>query len=237
MIATCPHCQKKLKLSPKIEDGLKALSPGKSLRISCPQCGGAVLLDAGLLAAAPQAPTKTPDAPMPRPTNQQITPPPPPDLSGLSNNVYEGKEIIEDVPKVLILMPDSPDCRLITEAMEALGYQPSFVQSAEDAMEKMQFINYASVILHSHYEGSSLENGDFHQFMRAMSMNKRRYIFYILIGPEFHTLYGLEALAYSANLVVSDKDLPQLAVILRTAIPQYEGMFGAIMQEMSVLGR
>ena len=164
-------------------------------------------------------------------------PPPPPDLSGLSNNASVHKGTVEDIPKVLILMPDSPNRRLIIEAMEALGYQPSFSLSAEDAMEKMQFVNFASVILHSHYEGPSLENGVFHRFMRDMSMNKRRYIFYILIGPEFHTLYDLEALAYSANLVVSDKDLPQLTIILRTAIPQYEAMFGAIMQEMSVLGR
>ena len=174
---------------------------------------------------------------MPRPTHQQVTPPPPPDLSGLNNNTYEGKEVIQDIPKVLILMPDSPNCRLITEALEALGYQPSFAQSAEDAMEKMQFINYASVILHSHYEDCPLDNGVFHQFMRAMSMNKRRYIFYILIGPEFHTLYNLEALACSANLVIKDQDLSQLATILHKAIPQYESMFGAIMQEMNALGR
>ena len=237
MIAHCPHCQKKLQLSPNVESGLRMLSPGKSLRITCPKCGEAILLDASVL-EAPQAAAKTTDAPpKPRPTNQQVTPPPPPDLSGLNNNVYEGKTIIEDIPKVLILMPDSPNCRLITEALETLGYQASFVQSAEDAMEKMQFINYASVVLHSHYEDSPLEKGIFHQFMRDMSMSKLRYIFYILIGPEFHTLYGLEALACSANLVVNEKDLPQLAIILRTAIPQYEGMFGAIMQEMSVLGR
>jgi CheY-like chemotaxis protein len=237
MIAICPHCQKKLKIGPKIESSLRMLSPGKSLRINCPQCGDAILLDANSMLTDAQAPVKTADSPTPRPTNQQVKPPPPPDLSGLSNNAYEGKGTIEDIPKVLVLMPDSPNCRLITETMEALGYQLSFVQSAEEAMEKMQFVNYASVILHSHYEGSALENGLFHQFMRAMNMSKRRYIFYILIGPEFHTLYGMEALACSANLVINDQDLPQLAIILRTAIPQHEGMFGAIMQEMNVLGR
>lgn len=146
--------------------------------------------------------------------------------------------MIEDIPKVLILMPaDSPDCLLVTEAMEALGYQSSLVESAEEAMGKMQFVNYASVILHSHYEGSTLEKGAFHKFMRAMQMNKRRYIFYILIGPEFHTLYDLQALACSANLVVNDQDLSQLTLILRKAIPQYEEMFGMIMQEMHTLGR
>ena len=145
--------------------------------------------------------------------------------------------MVEDIPKALILMPDSPDLRLVTEALEALGYQPSFVQSAEEAMEKMQFITYASVILDSRYEGSTLENGAFHQFMRTMQMSKRRYIFYLLIGPEFHTLYDLQALACSANLVINSRDLSQLTLILRKAIPHYEAMFGAIMQELSTLGR
>ncbi len=235
MITDCPNCRKKLKLSPKIEDSLRLLSPGKSLRINCPQCGSAILLDTAML--SPETPPGTAASPRPPATSQQVTPPPPPDLSGLDTSSYEAKGVVEDIPKALILMPDSPDFHLITEAMEALGYQPSFVHSAEEAIEKMQFATYAAVILHSHYEGSSLEDGTFHQFIRAMNMNKRRYIFYMLIGPEFHTLYDLQALTCSANLVVNDQDLAQLALILRKAIPQYETMFGAIMQEMNTLGR
>jgi len=235
MTTQCPHCQKKLKLSPNIEEGLRLLSPGKSIRINCPQCGQAILLEAGML--TPEMSPATTEYSLPRPTHQKVVPPPPPDFSGLSKNMNDdGGGKVEDVPRVLILMPDSPDCRLVAEAMEALGYQPSFAQSAEEAMERMQFVNYASVILHSRYEGSALERGAFHQFMRTMNMNKRRYIFYMLIGPEFHTLYDLQALACSANLVVADKDLSQLALILGKAIPEYEGMFGAIMQETSVLG-
>jgi CheY-like chemotaxis protein len=233
MIVTCPHCQKKLKPSVKIEDNLRGLGSGKSLRISCPQCAGSILLDAGMLdsdmplhggnVAAPAA--RTP-----------VTPPPPPDLSALNTSQLEGKVMVEDIPKVLILMPDSSDYRLVTSAMEALGYQPCFAESAEEAMEKMQFIAYASVILHSGFEEGGFEKGKFHHFMRAMNMHKRRFIFYILIGPEFHTLYDLQALACSANLVVNDSELAQLAIILRTAIPQYEAMFGAIMQEINALG-
>jgi hypothetical protein len=103
-------------------------------------------------------------------------------------------------------------------------------------MEKMQFITYASVILHSRYEEGGLENGKFHQFMRAMNMHKRRLVFYILIGPEFNTFYDLQALACSANLVVNDREMAQLEMIVRTAIPQYEAMFGMIMQEINALG-
>ncbi len=146
--------------------------------------------------------------------------------------------MVEDIPKALILMPaDSPGSPVITEALENLGYQPFLVESAEEAIGKMQFVTYASVILHSHFEGSTLEKGAFHRFMRAMQMNKRRYIFYMLVGPEFHTLYDLQALACSANLVVNDKDLSQLPLILRRAIPQYEALFGMIMQEVHTMGR
>lgn len=235
MIVTCPHCQKKLKLSPKIEESLRQLSPGKSLRINCPQCGAPVLLDVAMLAAEMSSQAGAPSAP--RPAAQRVKPPPPPDLSGLNASQLEGKAMVEDIPKALLLTPESFDCQPLTAALETLSYQPSFVRSAEEAMEKMQFTNYSSVIHHSRYEGAGLEDGVFHHFMRAMNMNRRRYIFYILIGPEFHTLYDLQALACSANLVINERDLGQLAIILRTAIPQYEAMFGAIMQELSALGR
>lgn len=244
MITECPHCRKKLKLSPKIEEGLSQLGPGKSIRINCPQCAKTILLDAGMLAPGNSAATTTSPAdrqvapPTPGSPRPVVTPPPPPDLSGLKTaDEDDGEARVDDAPKALILMPDSPGCLLVAEALEGLGYQPSFVQSAEEAMEKMQFVTYASVILHSRHEGTILENSRFHQFMCAMNMHKRRYIFYILIGPEFHTLYDLQALASSSNVVVNDQDLSQLPLILRRTIPQYEGMFGAIMQETNVLDR
>jgi hypothetical protein len=228
MITTCPSCKKKLKLSPKIGEIVKALSPGRSYRINCPQCAGAILLEASML--NPEVSSGKPSLP-PLSPGKHIAPPPPPDLSGLSNSQLEGKAMVEDIPKALILMEDSPSRSRVIESIEALGYQAIFVQSAEEAMEKMQFVNYASVILHSRFEGAALEDGVFHKFMRDMRMNKRRYIFYILIGTEFSTLYDLQALANSANLVVNDQELPQLSLILRTAIPQYESMFAAIMSE------
>ncbi len=233
MIVTCPICQKKLKPSTKVEESLRGLGPGKSLRINCPQCGGSIPLDASMLDADISSPRGYDTSPAPR---MVVKPPPPPNLAALNTSQLEGKVMMEDIPRALILMPDSADRRLATAAMEALGYKPVFVQSPEEAMEKMQFITYASVILHSRYEEGGLENGKFHQFMRAMNMHKRRLVFYILIGPEFHTFYDLQALACSANLVVNDREMAQLEMIVRTAIPQYEAMFGMIMQEINALG-
>jgi len=57
--------------------------------------------------------------------------------------------------------------------------------------------------------------------------------FYILIGEEFSTLYDLEALSYSANLVVNTQEIPELLTVLRKAIPRYEELFGSLMAELN----
>jgi hypothetical protein len=101
----------------------------------------------------------------------------------------------------------------------------------------MQFVNFASVILHSDFEAGDMEQSSFHQFMRDMHRSKRRFIFYILVGMEFATLYDLEALANSANLVVNDREIPELLTILRKAIPSYEELFGSLMAEISAYSR
>lgn len=168
--------------------------------------------------------------------NQAVKPPPPPDTEWLKEGVFETEEAIEDIPQALIIMQEGKDRDKVAEAVESIGYQPSFADSAENAMEKMQFVNYASVIFYSQFEEKELEASTFHQFMRNMAMQKRRFIFYILIGPEFFTLYDLEALACSANLVVNDREIPQLLTILRKSIPQYEELFGTLMAEINAYG-
>ncbi len=134
-------------------------------------------------------------------------------------------------------MDSSSERDLIVDAIENIGYQPAFAESAEEAIEKMQFVQYAGVILHSKFGGRGLFDSPFHNFIRTMDMSKRRYIFYVLIGPEFKTLYDLQALAYSANLVVNVQEIDKFTTIIRKAIPQYEELFGPIMEEINAIGR
>lgn len=234
MTITCPHCTKKLKLNDKIQSKVSNLPPGESLRLKCPQCKNTIYVDENSL----------PDAVEGQPTaqntqqsgvrqNAQIQPPTPPDLTWLKEGVFEEEEVVEDIPQALILIEPGKEREKVAEAVQNIGYQPTFAESVEEAMEKMQFVNYAGVIYHSQFEDMGLNHSSFHKFMRTMGMQKRRFIFYILIGPEFYTLYDLEALANSANLVVNDKEIPQLFTILRKAIPQYEELFGTLMAEIN----
>jgi hypothetical protein len=226
MTVTCQNCTKILKLSNKIKKGIQQLAPGRLLRLPCPQCGEAIVLDGNSLrsrANSPESPAET----------AAVKPPSPPDITWLKEGTFEEEEVIEDIPQTLVLIKPGKARDKVTEAVESIGYQATFAESDEEAMEKMQFVNYASVILHSGFRAGGLEESPFHQFMRDMSMLKRRFIFYILIGPEFSTLYDLEALANSANLVVNNLEVTELLTILRKAIPQYEALFGPLMAEIS----
>ncbi len=226
MNITCKNCSKKLALSKKITKGLERLAPGRTLRLPCPHCQKALVLGHNIVSGSGGSSNKS-----------SINPPAPPDISWLKEGTFEEEEAVEDIPQTLILVQPGKNLDTIIKAVESIGYQASFAETSQEAIGKMQFVNFASVILHSNFERDELEQSSFHQFMRDMPMNKRRFVFYILVGKTFSTLYDLEALANSANLVVNDREIPELLTILRKAIPSYEDLFGSLMAEISAYSR
>ncbi len=238
MRVSCPNCGKQLKLPQKIKDSVKGLAAGKMITIKCPQCSGGISLSSNDAASDQSAPSLAgPAGKKEQKKVRFVTPPPPPDISWLKDGRYEGKDIIEDVPMALILMDEGTPRENVINALEGIGYKAELVESVQDAIEKIQFVDYACIVLHSHYESNGILTNVFHQHMCTMNMAKRRFIFYILIGKEFKTFYNLQALTYSANLVINDNEVPKTSVILRKAIPEYEELFGPIMEELRHHGR
>jgi len=228
MKIVCPHCQHVLRPAPaqeeKIRQSLSRLGPGKKLTLKCPGCQGTIRL-------AGSEPGPSPGQAVP------VRPPAPPELDWLTTGRFEGEEKVEDVPMALILSADDRRLGEVAESVKSVGYQVVTAANAEEAREKMRFVRFACVILDTELEGGDLSTSTFHRYMRNMAMERRRYIFYILLGPDFHTLYDLEALAHSANLVVNTADLKHFPVILRKAIPAYEELFGPFLEELSAYGK
>ena len=227
MITNCPQCRQTLRFSEaqrtKILQALEKLAPGKKLTIKCPHCQAAIKMDGKTNAKSPVA-------------DGSLQPPAPPDLDWLQTGRFEGEEKVEDVPMALVLFADTPQREKIVEAMKTVGYQVVTADTAEEAMKRMRFVSFSCVALHSELEGN-LADSAFHQYMRKMPMERRRYIFYILIGSSLYSLYDLEAMAFSANLVVGEKDLKYFDVILRKSIPAYEELFGPILEELATYGK
>ncbi|WP_446007940.1 hypothetical protein [Candidatus Electrothrix sp.] len=248
MISNCPHCQGALKFNAaqkaKIEQALKALKPGKRLPLKCPHCKKPMQLDSNgeTAEAAPQkAAAKTAEkeaATTAKDEENVIKPPPPPPLDFLEEK--QGgilEDNVRDVPMALVLHADDGIRHQLGAAMEALGYQVMELTSAQEAVDQVGSVNFATIVFHTGFEGGTLEDSIFHNFMREMPMSRRRMIFYILIGPQFTTLYDIQALANSANLVVADKDFKNFQLVLHKAIPYYEQLFGPLLEELSNYGK
>ncbi|HIJ89787.1 MAG: hypothetical protein OEV89_02915 [Desulfobulbaceae bacterium] len=260
MLDHCPHCRQALMLSEaqleKIKAALASLSAGRTLKMACPKCKQSIELNAnglvgGLSAGAlkdvlyaehtgneDQAAVGIVAAAQKRPQPVRLPPaaPKPPDLGWLSSGVYNEKEAVENVPHALIMIGDDEISTQVTMAFGEMGYQPIYVRSAEEAIDKMQFMNLEAVVLHSRFEGGKLEDSAVHQYLREMAMSRRRYIFYILVGPEFRTLYDLEALANSANLVVNDSDAGHFSIILKRGMNDYNELFGPYLEALGNYG-
>jgi hypothetical protein len=235
MIDTCPYCDQELNLSDaqisKVKTALAKLPAGNLLKLGCPHCQKPFELQAdgtlpGTVKPAPKVASGAPLAP--RQDRAKINPPPPPDISWLSSGKEEKKELVEDTPMFLIVMNKGPAITAIMDALDDEGFLPVLAESIDDAMDRMQFVNFAGVILHTRFEGSSLDSNNLHNFMKKMNMFRRRNIHYTLIGPEFKTLYDLEALSNTANLVVNDNDVAHFNLVLRKSLFDNQKLFGPL---------
>lgn len=260
MISECPKCNKSLNLTDaqkqKVEKALAALSNEKTLRISCPLCKKSIELkadgtpakqtepeDQGIMKEvlyedhlgdedrlAAEMVEKVKQAP--KPIKPPPTAPKAPDVGWLLNGDFEEEGIVKDVPLVMVLMADGQARSAVAQAFSEEGFQTEFPESAEAAMERMRFVNFAAIVLHSSFEGGSFTESNFHIHMRGLAMSTRRYIYYVLIGPEFHTLYDLEALSYSANLVINDSEVNYLGTALKKGLSDYDNLFGPYVEKL-----
>ncbi|MBF0388778.1 MAG: hypothetical protein HQK71_01595 [Desulfamplus sp.] len=261
MISACPHCSQNLNLSDanreRIVTALSKLPQGQTLKFKCPICKEVIELNSdgstSTTAAAnlsmPQPHTESGSANIkaeektsPQKYANAIavnlpTPPNPPDISWLMSGSNADSNLVENVKTAMVIVADQSMQNIISEALKTDLYQVYIPQNIEEAINSLRFKDYAIIIYHSRYEDKPLKNQDFHKFIQQMSMQKRRYIYYILIGPEFRTLYDLEALATSANVVINDREIKFFSTILTKLKSDYKKLFGAYLSMLKEHGK
>ena len=235
MITHCPKCNSMLNFSDaqqtKIRGALANVGAG-TLKLKCPHCQDSIeLLADGSSADWRQKPAGvTKGSKLPEP-------PKPPDIDWLTKGVFEEKESIKDIPKILILINAGETRDKVLGAMVESFFQPIVVDTVAEAMEEMQVVQFDAVILHSNFDNNPFMTSEIHDFMKKMPMTRRRYIFYALLGPEFNTLYSLEAVSNSANMVVNEKDVEHMKNIYRRGKAEYDELFGPYISALKEHGR
>ena len=222
MKITCSACGTSHKSNAKLEASLDKLQPGQKVRLKCSQCGEPIPLSREDLMSG---------------SSSALSPPEPPDTSWLKEGIFDEEEVVSDIPQALILAKSGETRDKLSSALSGLGYRTETAEQTVDVITQMQFINYTCVVLNTECVEGRFEDDPLHKFLNSMEMSRRRYILYVLVGPEFKTFYNLQALTNSANLVVNNSDIAQFGVILRKAIPEYEQLFGPYMDEMKIQGK
>jgi hypothetical protein len=260
MISQCPQCKKELQFTSaqqeKIKEALDKLQPGQIIKMGCPHCKSPIELKRE---AAPEKkdafdffPDLINNAPVEEETFQEqlpaddeppiqqakpagVVPPPPkpPDISWLKTGDIGEKVQSPDEATVLILMPDGEGRTAVADAFKRLDYRIEYAESLVETMEKMVSGTFAGIVLHLGFEGVSLAESRIHNYIKWLPMPKRRNIYYVVIGPDLQTLYDLEALTLSVNLVINEKDLNDINKILRKGIHDYENLFNPFLEAMS----
>lgn len=235
MLVRCPHCAKQLKLKEGAEAGLKKLPQGKSLKVQCVHCRESFGVNAGGVVGGGQGAAVREGRR--EGASSGVRPPAPPDLAWLQRGEAAIQQAIAGIPRALILVPDGRMRELLAAEIEALGYQVEEGGDVGDAIRSVLHNDYELVFHHSRYEEGGLETSRFHRFLCQMPMSRRRTLFYIVAGEEMKTLYDLQALTCSANLVVNDNEISHIGALLKKTIPEYEALFGPFLEELRLAGK
>jgi len=251
MISECPHCNKNLLFSDanreRILTALGKLPIGQTLKFKCPMCKEVILLNPDGSAANIETlgddRSKVNSSDLQNQTDvksgvkraslytdtmsvQPPVPPDAPDISWLMSGAEIDSTLVENILTAMVIVPDKSMQNTISELLKREAYQVYLPKSIDEAISSIRFKDYAIIVYHSRYEDMVLKDQDFHKFMQQMSMQKRRHIYYILIGPEFHTLYDLEALTTSSNIVINDNEINFFPTILAKGKSDYKKLFG-----------
>lgn len=168
--------------------------------------------------------------------DSRIEPPKPPDIAHLlADERVMNRDA--DATLALVLFNAGRERDVIGGMLEKLGYVVEYCRSQVEAVERIDSSQIGVVILQDGFEANVLGQSLFHRYMKALPMYKRRYIYYALVGPRFHTMYDLQALAESANLVLNTQDVQRFDLILRKGLRQYEELFGPYMEFLQDQGR
>jgi hypothetical protein len=183
-----------------------------------------------------EPPKKTPAPPAkktPRKTVQVLkpttAPPPPPDISWLQEGLFEDAADLDEASRIaLVLIPDEQNRAHAAKALASLHYTIETAVTAAEAIEAVRTTPYTVIV----YDTES-EMSEFHNHICWLPPTKRRSIYYVIIGPNLHTLFNLEALTLSANLVVRDSDVLYLEKILGKGFQDYEELYNPFMEVLN----
>ncbi len=162
------------------------------------------------------------------PDQEMVYRPLPPDVSWLATGVQpEGDDEAVQVRRAFVLISDAEKRRSVEKILTDLGFKTDSGRALKNPHDELMRIKNCLVIADVDDVIPTI-----HNHMLKLPMARRRTVYYVLVGPRLRTLFGLEALSLSANLVVNYNELGKLEPILRKGFREYEALYAPFLEEL-----
>ncbi len=227
----CPHCSKELKLSDTAVASLQKLPAGKTLKVKCVHCGQGFPLGGGKRAAKAVNPAGAVSTEK-KESLSSVRPPAPPDISWLSQDELTVKQKMGGVSRALLLMPEEELKDILFREIGEMDYHVEVAATADEALTKITHGHYELVVCYSGHDKEGFLASPLHRYLCCLPIGRRRRVFYVLVGPDLKTLYQLEALSYSANLVINDAEVKYIGNFLQKAMADNQQFLEPLLTEL-----
>ena len=147
------------------------------------------------------------------------------------------EEYEEELRSALVCEDDAALKSAISVVLQRLKYSIEFAADAEDGLKKLKFNQYGLIILNERFGGAAPETNLTYKFLQAMPMSTRRHIFLVFTGRDFKTGDNMTAFAKSANMVVNEKDLPDLGTVLKKSIADNDTFYKVFRESLLKMGK
>ena len=205
------------------------IANGKKMQFSCPKCKGQIILDPNESKSDESA------------SHNQTTEPQEGHIKENHKDIFEDDIPLdfygEDVKLALILGNDIRKRKIISQALEELGYQCIISETTREAMSKIKYHLFDAIILLDGFDGFDLEQSTILQWINNLSLSIRRRILLALIGNKFKTMDKISSYAFSVNLVININDMDNLTDILRIAFIENNKFYKVFRETLEELGK
>jgi CheY-like chemotaxis protein len=147
-------------------------------------------------------------------------------------------EFHEEGEKMALICDDNQSNQeILISALKELGYRASMGKDPKDVLEKMRFTHYDVIVLDEGFGGGTPSENPVLSHIQPMPIVTRRNTFFALIGKQYTTLNNMMAFSKSANLVINQKDLPQIKNILKKSISDNDKFYKVFKETLRALGK
>ncbi len=147
------------------------------------------------------------------------------------------EEYEEEVRSALVCEDNAELRGGITSALGELKYTVEIAAGADDAFEKLKFNQYDVIVLNEKFGRSATGNNTVYKHLQFMPMGARRRIFFALVGQNLKTSDNMAAFSRSANIVINEKDLPNLKAILKKSIADNDQFYKVFRESLVKMGK